>query len=86
MLTSTSRILPPSNAKPAGVLLAHRVAGVVADREALAAEREVAGLGLQRSFRDNLVVDVELGGAVGLVALAQLLLAELDAEDVATGL
>jgi hypothetical protein len=76
----------PALEREAGrILLADRVAGVVADRQALAAEGEVAGLGLQRASGDNLVIDVQLGGAVGLVALAELLLAELDAENVAPG-
>jgi hypothetical protein len=42
-------------------------------------------LGAERGFGDHLVVDVELGGAVGLVAVADALFDELDAEDVLAG-
>jgi hypothetical protein len=66
------------------VLLADR-ARVVADRETFAAQRKVPGLGLERRLGDDVVVDAELGGAVRLMALAEALLAELDAEDVAAG-
>jgi len=45
----------------------------------------VSWLGLERRFGDDLVVDVELGSAVRLVAIADALLGELDAEDVVAG-
>ena len=61
-----------------GVLPADRVAAVAADRQALAGDGEVAGLGAQWPLGHHLVVHVQPGGAVGLVALPEPLLGELD--------
>ena len=62
------------------VLGADRRAGVAPDRQAFTTERVVARLGAHRALGDELVVDVQLGGAVRLVVVADRLLDELHAE------
>ena len=77
MLISTTRIRPPVKANGGAVLLRDRVGAVPADGQALAAEREVAGLGLPLALGDGEVVDVQRGRADGLAVLAVALLREL---------
>ena len=83
MSKTTFTIVPPVNSNFGRVLARDGVAAVVADAEALAAEREVAGHRADLLLGDDLVVDVELERPVGFAVLAQPLLGELDADDVA---
>ena len=61
---------------------AHRVAAVIADTETFTAQREVPRLRLNLSFRDDLVIDVQLEWAIRLVTLALSLLYEIHTDDV----
>src|SRR5262249_19648975 len=64
------------------VLLAHGVAAVVPHAKTVAAERELARLGLQRALRHDLVVDVELGVAQRLPVGPGLVAREFQADRV----
>jgi hypothetical protein len=67
------------------VLPGDRIAAVVADAEALAAEAVARRDRPDLALSDDPVVDVELEPPVGLVVLALALLGELDADDVGSG-
>src|SRR5215831_4083090 len=64
------------------VFAAHRVAAVETHAQAVPAQRELAGLGLHGALRDQLIVDVELGGADRFALVTCLLPREFDTERV----
>src|SRR4029077_1515869 len=66
------------------VILAHVIAAVEADTQAITRERELADLRPHRSALHDLVIDVELGCTDGLAVLAALLARELHAKRVLT--
>src|SRR5262245_61694230 len=64
------------------VFLAHRIAAVATDAQAITGQRELAELGLQVALRNDLFVDIERGLAERLAMRAGFLANELHAERV----
>src|SRR5262249_8168192 len=67
------------------VFLAHVVAAVAADAQAIATEGELADLRTHRPAGDDLVVDIQLRGADRFLVFPRRLPDELDAEHVLAG-